>query len=276
MAIPVRIINIRFRNRAGGSTSAAGAGEAFGSITASSLPARGEESKRRARFRGAFGDRLARGSRAVDDAPRLAEMTAPHDDERALVAALRAGDGRAYERLVAEHGGRMLAVARRLLRNDEEARDALQEAFLLAFRGVARFEGASRLGTWLHRIVVNAALMKLRSRRAHPEESIEPLLESLPGFREDGHSAVSYTDWPERPDHELQRRQVRELVRRTIDRLPETYRTVLLLRDIEELDTGEVAELLGVTANAVKIRLHRARQALRERLHPAMSTGGSA
>ncbi len=190
--------------------------------------------------------------------------------ERALLAALRAGDDRAYERLVTEHGGRMLAVARRMLRNDEEARDALQEAFLLAFRGLARFEGHSRLSTWLHRIVVNAALMRMRSRRAHPEESIEPL---LPTFLEDGHSSHSYTDWSERADRQVERAEVCALVRATIDRLPETYRTVLVLRDIEELDTSEVAEMLGVSANAVKIRLHRARQALREQLDPHLRKG---
>ncbi|MEO8195371.1 MAG: sigma-70 family RNA polymerase sigma factor [Thermoanaerobaculia bacterium] len=199
--------------------------------------------------------------------------TVEHEsDERSLLAALRAGDDRAYERLVSEHGGRMLAVARRMLRNDEEAQDALQEAFVLAFRGLPRFEGHSRLSTWLHRIVVNASLMKLRSRRARPEESIEPL---LPTFMEDGHSTHAYGEWPEVPDRVLERSEVCGLVRASIDRLPPTYRTVLLLRDIEELDTGEVAEQLGISANAVKIRLHRARQALRELLDPHLRQGGA-
>lgn len=196
--------------------------------------------------------------------------SSPESGERALLAGLRAGDAAAYERLVTEHGGRMLAVARRMLRQEEEARDAVQEAFVLAFRGLARFEGQSRLSTWLHRIVVNAALMKLRSRRAHPEESIEPL---LPTFQQDGHATSRYSEWPERPDSELARAELRRTVRAAIDRLPESYRTVLLLRDIEELDTAEVAGLLGVSANAVKIRLHRARQALRELLEPEMKRG---
>ena len=207
----------------------------------------------------------------MDEEPVAWSAAVAHEtEERALLAALRGGDDRAYERLVSEHGGRMLAVARRVLRNDEEARDALQEAFLLAFRGLPRFEGQSRLSTWLHRIVVNASLMKLRSRRAHPEESIEPL---LPTFLEDGHSSVSYGDWPESADRLLERAEVRERVRASIDRLPVTYRTVLLLRDIEELDTAEVAEALGISANAVKIRLHRARQALRELLDPHLRGG---
>ena len=159
----------------------------------------------------------------------------------------------------------MLAVARRMLRNDEEAQDTVQEAFLLAFRGLARFEGQSRLATWLHRITVNAALMKLRRRRARPEESIEPL---LPTFQADGHAMRSYRNWPESAETLLERAEIRSLVRSSIDRLSPTYRTVLLLRDIEELDTTEVAAMLGISANAVKIRLHRARQALRELLDP--------
>jgi RNA polymerase sigma-70 factor (ECF subfamily) len=192
------------------------------------------------------------------------------DDERALLAALRAGDDRAYERLVCEQGGRMLAVARRLLRNEEDARDCLQEAFVQAFRALPRFEGHSRLSTWLHRIVVNAALMKLRSRRVRPEEPIEPL---LPTFQEDGHSVETYRDWSAPAEELLEREQTRGLVRAAIERLPESYRTVLVLRDLEELDTAEVAGMLGCTANAVKIRLHRARQALREQLHPHFATG---
>jgi len=191
-------------------------------------------------------------------------------DDSVLLAELRAGSQLAYESLVAEQGGRMLAVARRMLRDEDAAGDAVQEAFLLAFRGLARFDGRSRISTWLHRIVVNAALMKLRSRRARPEESIEPL---LPTFQADGHSTVRYTDWQERPDTELARSELRSLVRAAIDRLPETYRTILLLRDIEEMETAEVAELLGITSNAVKIRLHRARQALRELLDPHMKRG---
>jgi RNA polymerase sigma-70 factor (ECF subfamily) len=208
----------------------------------------------------------------VEDGAARAATLEGDDEERALLAALRGGDDRAYERLVSEHGGRMLAVARRLLRNDEEARDAVQEAFVLAFRGLSRFAGQSRLATWLHRITVNAALMKLRSRRAHPEESIEPL---LPTFLADGHSAVEFGDWPESGDRLLERAQVRERVRASIDRLPVTYRTVLLLRDIEELDTAEAAEALGISSNAVKIRLHRARQALRALLDPQLRQGAA-
>ncbi|HEX4956166.1 MAG TPA: sigma-70 family RNA polymerase sigma factor [Thermoanaerobaculia bacterium] len=189
------------------------------------------------------------------------------EDEAVLVAALRGGDDRAFEFLVVHYGGRMLATSRRLLRNEEDAKDALQEAFIQAFRAVHRFEGLAQLSTWLHRIVINSCLMRMRSRKARPEESIE---EMLPRFAEDGHSVKEYQDWPESAERMIERREVRELVRATIERLPETHRTVLMLRDIEELDTATVAELLGITENAVKIRLHRARQALREQIDPRL------
>jgi RNA polymerase sigma-70 factor, ECF subfamily len=195
--------------------------------------------------------------RGVGDAPETAEQE--------LLARLRAGSEAAYEELVRSQGGRLLAVARRLLANEEDARDAVQDAFLAAFRSLDRFEGSSRVSTWLHRIVVNAALMKLRSRRRKPEKSIEDL---LPRFLDDGHMAEPAVEW--RPDAEaqLERRELRELVLRQIQTLPEGYRNVLLLRDIEGFDTGQAAEAMGISPNAVKTRLHRARQALRGLLEP--------
>lgn len=180
--------------------------------------------------------------------------------EAALVAKLRCGDAAAYETLVREHGGRLLATARRLVRTEEDARDAVQDAFIAAFRAIDGFNGGSRLSTWLHRIVVNAALMRLRSRRRRREDAIDDL---LPRFADDGHFAESPQEHAAAADELLDRRQTRERVRRAIDRLPASYRTVLVLRDIEELDTEETAAALGVTPNTVKTRLHRARLALR-------------
>lgn len=187
-------------------------------------------------------------------------------DEEALVTRLQNGDETAFELVVRREGGRLLKVARRFLRNDDDARDAVQEAFLSAFRSIERFARGSRLSTWLHRILINACLMKLRSRRRHAEEPIEEL---LPKFTEAGHQVNHPTPpWEASAEELLQKSETREIVRRSIDRLPETYRSVLLLRDIEELTTEEAARLLGVTENAVKIRLHRARQALRGLLEP--------
>ena len=193
-------------------------------------------------------------------AARGEAVAASDPEESRLVAALRAGDAAAFEVVVRRQSGPMLAAARRILASEDDARDAVQEAFVSAYRGIAGFDGASRLSTWLHRIVVNAALMKLRSRRRRPEEPIDDL---LPCFDENGAWTSGMAQQPGSPEVLVASRQTRELVQRCIARLPDSHRVVLVLRDIEDRDTGEVADLLGVTPNAVKIRLHRARQALR-------------
>lgn len=207
------------------------------------------------------------GSRAVtDERSRVPDVAS---DDALFVRRLRAGDEEAYATLVRLHGGRLLAVARRYFPSTEDARDAVQEAFLSAFQALASFEENAQLSTWLHRIVVNACLMRLRSRKRKPEESIEPL---LPTFDELGHRTAAVAPWPE-IHGELERKQAAARVRELIHRLPERYRTVLLLRDIEELDTARTAEALGISENAVKVRLHRARQALRTLLDPEMRKG---
>ena len=187
--------------------------------------------------------------------------------EAALVAGLRSGDPAAFETLVRTHMAALLRVARRFMRNEEDARDAVQDAFVAAFRSIAGFTGSARLSTWLHRILINACLMRLRTQRRHPEEDIDDL---LPRFLEDGHQSPPSEPWSETAETILERAELRDAVRTAIDRLPDTHREVLLLRDIEELSTEEAAEMLGVTPNAVKIRLHRARQALRTQLDPWM------
>ena len=180
-------------------------------------------------------------------------------DEKSLTAALRAGQDWAYEAMVRLYGARLLSVARRLAGNDEDARDIVQASYLNAFRAMGGFEGHCQLSTWLHRIVVNTGLMRLRSRRRKPEESIDDL---LPSFQTDGHHVEQFSDWNTPADQLLERAQTRATVRAAIQSLPENYRTVLVLRDIEEMSTLEVAEAMSMTQTAVKVRLHRARQAL--------------
>jgi RNA polymerase sigma-70 factor, ECF subfamily len=186
-----------------------------------------------------------------------------------LIVRLRQREPAAFEQLVRTHGPRMLTVARRFLRNDDDAADALQEAFVSAYRSIDKFAAESKLSTWLHRIVVNAALMRLRTRQRKPEVSLETL---LPQFLDDGHQVKSSMDWPD-SSHALERRETHELVRRLIDQLPDGYREVLLIRDIDGLDTEEAANLLGLSVSALKVRLHRARQALRTLLDPHMRGG---
>jgi len=196
----------------------------------------------------------------------------PVDDEASLVAQLRAGDQAAFEQVVRAYGGRLLAVARRIVGSEEDARDVVQDAFMNAFKSLDRFEGNAKLSTWLHRIVVNAALMRLRTRKRKPEQSIETM---LPSFLDDGHHEERFQSWDEPIDKIMERAENRELVRKQIDALPEGYRTVLVLRDIEGLDTEETAKVLGLSVNATKIRLHRARQALRTLLAPHFRSAAS-
>ena len=161
----------------------------------------------------------------------------------------------------------MLAVARRFLRTEEDSADAVQDAFLSAFRSLDGFEGNSALGTWLHRIVVNVCLMRLRARSRSREVRIDDL---LPTFDASGHHSHPVRTWEDQGLARLTRDESRAQVRACIDRLPEPYREVLLLRDIEELDTEQTARHLGINPGAVKTRLHRARQALRTLLEPVV------
>jgi RNA polymerase sigma-70 factor, ECF subfamily len=192
-------------------------------------------------------------------------LTPSFTGEVELIAGIKAGDAGAFEHLVKIHGGQMLSVARRFMRSEQDANDALQDALICVFRKADSFEETSRLSTWLHRITVNACLMKLRSERRRQEVNIDEL---LPTFDETGHHASHVTAWKDEPSSQAQCTELQQQVRACIDQLPEAYRTVLLLRDIEEMDTDEVARLLGITVNCVKTRLHRARQALRTLLSP--------
>jgi RNA polymerase sigma-70 factor (ECF subfamily) len=198
---------------------------------------------------------------AADRSAIIAATVLAAESDALLVAGLRAGESEAFETLLRKYGGRLLRLARRFLDSEEDARDALQDAMVAVFKSIASFESNAMLSTWLHRIVVNACLMKLRTRRRRPEDvDIE---QYLPHFLEDGHQAEASKPWCETPETMLERDELRALVRDSIAQLPDTYRIVLQLRDLEELSTDETAEILGVTPNAVKIRLHRARQALR-------------
>ena len=208
-------------------------------------------------------DQLQQSSEIGSDA---GDPAADHD-EHDLLAAVRAKDERACGQFVRRYGGRMLATATRLLGDTALAEDCVQEAFLSAFNNLDRFEGRSGVGTWLHRITVNACLMKLRSRRRKAEEPIDDL---LPTFDENGCRIEPAWKSTRSVDDLVAEQQVRELVIKKIGELPDSYRIVLVLRDIEELDTREVAEILDTTEGAVKVRLHRARTALKKLLEPIL------
>jgi RNA polymerase sigma-70 factor (ECF subfamily) len=199
--------------------------------------------------------------------PGTEDSSACTSADAGVLARVRAGDESACEALVRQHGGHMLVVARRFLRSEEDSADAVQDAFLAAFRALDGFEGNSALGTWLHRIVVNVCLMKLRVRSRSREIRIEEL---LPTFDETGHHSRPVRPWEDQALARLTQAETCAYVRACIDQLPESHREILLLRDIEELDTDQTAQQLGIAPGAVKTRLHRARQALRTLLEPVV------
>lgn len=197
----------------------------------------------------------------------LAIDTAPLFDEATLIARLRRGDEAGFEMLVRRHGGAMLAVARRLVRNEEDARDVVQEAFLQAFRATGDFRAAAKLSTWLHRIVVNTALMRMRGASRRPEGFIDDV---LPSFDTTGHHCDPVLPIPASAADVVEREQLRARVRGCVERLPLAHRAIIVLRDFEDLSTAEAATALGISENAAKIRLHRARQALAALLRDAL------
>lgn len=162
----------------------------------------------------------------------------------------------------------MYNLALRLMADPHEAEDVLQETFISAFRALPRFEERSQLGTWLYRIAYNAALMRLRKRRVRTESLDEP------GVAEGVDLAPrQFTDWTALPDKLLLRRELRDSLNAALLTLPESLRGVFVLRDIEGLSTAETAAALALTETNVKVRLHRARLALREKLSAYFASG---
>lgn len=191
---------------------------------------------------------------------------APSPDA-ALADGVARGDPQACERMVRRHLPAMLATARRILGDAAAAEDCAQEAFIKAFRAIGGFEQRSALSTWLHRIVVNEALSRLRRGRAAPEESIEAL---LPRYNENGFRVEPMWQTEIDPDETIDRERLTLIVRSKIAELPDGYRIVLTLRDIEGLSTADVAAAMGLSEMNVKTRLHRARAALKTLLEPLL------
>jgi len=184
------------------------------------------------------------------------------EEDEALAARAAAGEEPAFEELVARYQARVYRLACRLTGNEGDAKDVLQETFLAAYRGLPGFRADSRFSTWLFRIATNAALMHRRARTRRPTESLEVF---LPRFDEDGRHAAEPADLlaASRADELLDRKLLAERARAGLDRLPDIYRDAFVLRDLEEMATREVAELLGIDAAAVRQRVHRARLMLR-------------
>jgi RNA polymerase sigma-70 factor (ECF subfamily) len=184
-------------------------------------------------------------------------------DEELVARACRK-DVPAFEELLGRYENKLYRLAMRFVRNENDAQEILQEAFLSAWRNLSGFEGRAQFGSWMYRVTANAALMFLRARNRHPEvmlDDIEPgVLHKVAEQSVHGSSE----DWSQRPDEQLQSEELRRHIQTAVDALPEGLRTVFLVRDVEGLSTEETAEMLGLSLPAVKTRLHRARLALRE------------
>jgi RNA polymerase sigma-70 factor (ECF subfamily) len=189
-------------------------------------------------------------------------LVGPENDQRGFLSSCD------FEIFVREYNARLMAVARRLLTSEEDAADAVQDGLLSAFVARNSYRGDSTVYTWLYRIVVNACLMKMRSRRRTAVASLDAL---SPTCDDDDRLLRTKSNATSAANH-LEREETCAAVRAAIDRLPSDYRAVLLLRDIKELDTNEVAAILNLSHIVLKTRLHRARQALRKVLRPGWRT----
>lgn len=180
--------------------------------------------------------------------------------DQALIDKINAGDFQAFEALVNRYEGKVYRLAMRMLRNQQDAEDALQEAFLQVYRGLKSFEGRSNFSTWLFRLATNVCLMKIRHRGTEPTGMV-PLEDFLPQHEEGNQPSLQ--EWPEKPEEILLTKEAREKMMEALDQLPADYRAVFILRDIEGFSNAEAGEALGISVAAVKSRLHRARIALR-------------
>jgi RNA polymerase sigma-70 factor (ECF subfamily) len=201
--------------------------------------------------------------------PRPLASTVVRDDEAQLVSAAKAGDVSAFEELVNRYERKIFRLGMNITQNREDAEDVMQDAFLKSYQNLDRFQGDSRFYTWLVRIAVNEALMKLRKRKPNQislDAPREPDGEAFPQEVE---------DWGPSPEQRFAQTELAGILSQTIETLEPGYRMVFVLRDLEELSTEETAELLGLSVAAVKSRLLRARLKLRDKLNKTFRKGGA-
>ena len=187
------------------------------------------------------------------------------ETEQRLVERLRMGDAAALEALMERYGSRVYRLAHGITRNEADAEEVVQDVFLSLFSKIDLLEGRAALGTWIYRVAANAALIKHRGKRFELEVALEDM---LPTFKADGHRegdrAWVLADWSNTPEKELLSSEARRALNRAMEALPDHYRAVLTLRDVEGLSSEEVAEVTGESVPTVKSRLHRALARLRE------------
>ncbi|HTO98652.1 MAG TPA: sigma-70 family RNA polymerase sigma factor [Myxococcales bacterium] len=188
--------------------------------------------------------------------------------DRELVERAQQGDAGAFAMLVERHQRQLYRLALRMTGSEADAQEVLQEAFLNAFKKLPEFRGEAQFSSWLYRIAANSALMRLRRKRRAPDNlADQPLELSGPRFSAEGYlEPTSSSDWSQRADEKMMSGELGTAINQAVQDLPDDYRTVFLLKDVDGLSNEEIAHALELTVPAVKSRLHRARLALREKL----------
>ena len=189
-------------------------------------------------------------------------------NEAGLIARIVGGEKELFHELIRPYERMVYLTLFSIVKNETEAEDGAQEAVISAYRHLTSFRGDAKFSTWLTTIAINEGRKRLRKAKSAAEESIEEEAEGHEG----DYTPAPLTDWREIPLETLERKEIREALRSAVAELPDIYRQVFTLRDLEELNVEETAEALGINANVVKVRLHRARIMLQKRLVPFLKT----
>lgn len=206
------------------------------------------------------------GQSSVTQKTQLPGGTARVDKDAPLIERVKAGDHAAFTELVRRYEGKVYQLALRLTGNEMDAMDVIQDVFLSVYQKIHTFRGAAAFSSWLYRITANAAFAKLNQRRRAAAVSLDDVLPAVEEQSFDVHS-----EWSRKPDSVLSNKEARDALEKAISALPEDFRTVVILRDVQNMSNHDVAESLNLSVPAVKSRLHRARLILRKKLGDYLS-----
>jgi RNA polymerase sigma-70 factor (ECF subfamily) len=195
-------------------------------------------------------------------------MQTKNTEEARLIARILAGENELFHELIGPYERMVYLTLFSIVKNETEAEDGAQEAVISAYRHLGSFRGDAKFSTWLTMIAINEGRKRLRKAKGRAEDSIDEQIEDQEG----DYTPAPLTDWHEIPLEALERKELREALRVAVTELPDIYRQVFALRDLEEMNIEETAEALGITTSAVKVRLHRARLMLQKRLVPFLKT----
>lgn len=195
-------------------------------------------------------------------------MQTKNTDEAGLIARILAGEKELFHELIRPYERMVYLTLFSIVKNEPEAEDGAQEAVISAYRHLRSFRGHAKFSTWLTTIAINEGRKRLRKSKGRAEDPIDEQIEDLEG----DYTPATLADWREIPLEALERKELREALRVAVTELPDIYRQVFALRDLEEMNIEETAEALGITTSTVKVRLHRARIMLQKRLVPFLKT----